>query len=482
MKDVKQFRSDSYELIRTFNAIGNRQSQHGTSYDRGNQASINLSQIWLSEQELSMLPRKNGLIRRAIELYPTDALRVWFNLGFGKDDTVDTDAIMNYLKNLGNLPGSVKVKYGFLSASIQARQFGQAFILIGVADGKDLSEPIDKTKIRSIRWLKIFSPYEMKPDGITDPLVYCRILESDTLVHKDRILEFSGNKIHNFRAYAENGYTHDSMITGMYDAFQMWYQGLMASSSMLTDYDVFTFGIKGMGAMVYQDNQKNDISNQNALASRGVALSTGKSTLKTLMYDLENELPGSVNRTYSGADSIMNVLEGYWASVTDLPKSKLFNMSGGSGLSHSVNAAQILRFEYTLALNNWQQKNWSEPMIQLLELVMSAKDCIGTIPDGWTEQSVIFPINEENSTTENMQIELIAAQRAQILDSIGAITPEEIRNQYDNAEFNPNIQLLDGWTDPEKFKIKAQLSMQSNMNKQSSDNQDNQDNQVNQKE
>ncbi|NEP57488.1 MAG: DUF1073 domain-containing protein [Symploca sp. SIO2G7] len=461
------YRNDSEALGIIFAALSNNMTGVGTARDKSQYAHINIDVRELTYEELTNLPRKSRLIRRAIHLFPNDAVKAWYKLKFGEDVGVDPQSVQQYLRGVrGNY------RKAFRRAAALGRQYGDAFILLNIVDGRAPDEPVDETRIRSIRSLKVARRDELYPDyygrwrgDTTDPEHYrLNLIGNDgskdtwgSRWHRDRVLRFSGDQILDNDAITENGGYNDSIIQAMFNAWVSWEQGLAASSAMLQDYDQFTIGIKGLSRIIKGDitspkelealgldDNADQITKQRVaiehLYRRGLMLDRGRSVVRGLMYDLENEEPGSIQRRYQGADKIMDRLEDVWAASTGIPKFKLYNLIGSTGISTGVQAATILKFEWASQVNDWADENLREPLERLCKYAMLARNSPtgGYLPKGW---EVELPLALKLSPMEQVELQKKVAERDSKNIPLGIYTAEEARRQYETAEFDYNLVL-----------------------------------------
>ncbi|NEP10866.1 MAG: DUF1073 domain-containing protein [Symploca sp. SIO2C1] len=456
---MSEFRTDSEALFGAFAALGNPYTGIGTSRSKTENAQVNTGRYHLNRNALEVLPYRDELLRKAVCLYPECAAKAWFHLAIANNKSGNNlpDLMMEYIAQLANKEDKTQEEdeadiYGandaFPMAAILARQFGKAYILMGIDDGKEFSEPVDKNSIKSIRWLQVYDCWELYPDWGSNrtrqPLFYRLYSHASdqqygAKIHKSRILPFWGNRLYSRRNYLKTGLNDDgvSVIQSMYDAYVDWLQGIKAGSAMLADYDVFTLGMKGLGQRLLKDQQSGTNEGQQQIIKRSLALDMGKSVVRGIYYDLENEEPGSVTRSYGGAKDIMESLENRWAAASGIPKFKLFGEIGSQGLTNNQGLA--MRSEWAILVQDYAH-NWVSNLRQLLTYAFFAKDSPskGKIPESW---NIEVPFDLQLTDSERMEYEKLAADRSKILTEIGAIAPEEVRSGYMGSQFSPDYVL-----------------------------------------
>lgn len=106
---------------------------------------------------------RNALILQALSKLPNTAMREGWRTIITEPDVEDTgdlsDQIAAYEQRLGIANKSAR-------AMVRGRQYGEAMVLLGVDDGRPMSEPVDINNIRTIRWaavidVRYYQPHEL---------------------------------------------------------------------------------------------------------------------------------------------------------------------------------------------------------------------------------------------------------------------------------------------------------------------------------
>lgn len=465
-------RHDSALLVNAFNDIQNEITGVGTSRDKSTLASVRTKAIQLPDQVLQELPRLSGLVRRAVFLYPQDAFRgSWFKLKTSGDrNPAEVEKYINNLK--GNL------RFSFRRGTALGRQKGDGFLLLGIDDGRRPDEPVNPDAIASVRWVMSFTNREIRiePSGYRgfvpyDPEYYrlynygergildgeIGILDNvdiggngitpsrgtirDFVWHKSRVIRLSGDYLYD-EALSDNSGYHDSVIQSMFNAWIQFSQGVAASSAMLQDYDQFTFGVEGFANLLREkdktDEQKVDAMEK--IIQRARAIDLTRSVSRSIFHDLKEEKPGSITRSYSGADKIMDRLEDVWAASSSIPKFKLFNQIGASGLTTGVQAATILKIEWGLQVQAWLEDTADQGVEKLKRYCTLAQDSPlnGTDP---AEIQIEYPLNVVLSPQEKAELQKLVSERDKNNIASGIYTGLEARTQYEDADFDLNLYL-----------------------------------------
>lgn len=449
---MPQFRTDSRFLTQLFSSL-NAYKFDPVDVNVGNYV------IKFNKQQLSSLIRKNGLLRRAVYDFPMSAAVPWININYSKGVNKDSEDVLKYLDSIPyytHAKQSVEgygMRSAFKYASGLARKFGVAYLVLGVADGQDLKEPINTKKIKTIDWVKVYDGFQLTytqtqqvpdvPGGNTYGIDfdYYRSPYNFLQIHPERVIPFYGNYLDTREEFFDSMYRHDPVITNMFEAFTSWLVANKAVSKLLVKSTAYKFAMQDLGDLIRQDTDTNTTTNQDYLRERAQSLDTGLNIADILWYDKEYEDLDTVSLSMGGVDTAIDKLKDALSAVSDMPRWRLFNEFGSSNLAASVQSAQMLRYQWAFNVNDWTVNNWLNQIYYLIKLCMSAKNLYGSVIDNFQEHSIEFPLNIQLSQTEQLEIEKLAAERSHILIQDGVLTPDEVRLQYSGTVFNPNITL-----------------------------------------
>jgi len=444
MTEPEILRNDSIALSQIFSSVHNTVTGIGTSRDGSASTAFTSGVFSLPDDILSSLPRSNRILRRTVELHPASAYQAYFRLKVSGEVNLG-EKIQEYLYRI---PGRIRYWEAFKKATTLARQFGDSFILVGVNDGQPPAKPVDLTRVKSIERLILCEKRQIVPDRHNPPELYELYELPDTMPadariwHCSRVLRFSGDEIPDSVTLALNGGYHDSVLQSMFNAWLRWEEAVISSAAMLKDYDVSAFGIKGLARAIADDAAKGTRNNQTAVFQRMATLMTGKSVVRGIVYDMDNEKLEQIQRRYQGAESIVQTLQECLAAASDIPANKLFNRLPQTGLSTGVQAAQIVRSEWAIANNEWTEKAIRPQLEALVLLAIAAKD--SPTAGKYSPWEIEFPLNISQSAIERLELEKVAAERDRINIESGIYSSEEARRQYRVPEQTFSIQLEDG--------------------------------------
>jgi phage-related protein (TIGR01555 family) len=443
MTQIETVNFDSEGLNHIFSSLSNPLTGLGTARDKTKKFQINQISR-LSQKRLENLYRGEGVLTRLINCYPLECRRDWMSIKqirLENQPEQPVGELLPYLEKLKNKTGKIGVKEAFTQASILGRHHGDGFILIGIADGQEPNQPVNEKSIQSIEWLKILNRYEIYPDSkdYHNPEYYS-VWANDVerIWHYSRVLRFSGTKLYD-KALSYNGGYNDSVLQKVFDTWSAWQQGLMAGSAMLADYDQGVYGFKGLGQALKEDLRAGTNTRQQQIQKRLLSAEMGRSVMKALLLDMDEESFNYVTRSYGGASQIMELLKDALISQVDLPEYKLFNKTNSAGaLSTQQTAGLAQRYDWNSHKNNWITDNWIEPYEKLLRYAMLAKD--SPLP---TEVEIQVSANAKVELTplEKIEAQVQAVQRDAQNIELGIYSPLTAQNAYKQGEWDGQIHL-----------------------------------------
>lgn len=427
-------------LIDAYAAIGNPLTGLGTHRDPLQHSEVNLAPHILSERDLEALYRSSRICEKAICLLPQAAGSGWVDWEMGEAD-VEASDINDYVKR-------IKARKGFVTAGLLGRLYGDAYLLLGIDDGQSWDLPINESNIRSIRWSTTLTKCEIHPDwgtGYTDyedPEFYRFFIGSrkiadglersqvPTRIHKSRILRFPGKRLYSELLQYTAG-ENDSVIQAMFNAFNAWSMSMSASSAMMTDYSLFIYKLNGFAKLILDGNKK-------ALMERFTSIQMGKSVLKGLMMDTDNEDASFIQRNYSGVRDILEEQKNVLTAEAGMPASKLFGSPQGSAFSESGLSD---RYEWAACVESYEDSFWRENLEILQRYILLARDgpTGGVLPDdyGFSFRSVLQLTRQEEA-----DLKFKHAQADGLLIRNKILHPKEIRSsRFSGAEYGDNITL-----------------------------------------
>lgn len=433
----------------------------------------------LSEQERIWLVQGSGVCENAVWVLPTES-ELHFptvsvaSSGSSAGSSQKTAQLQSYLNDYYNSFQRGTPAKVFAEAAGEARWHGNAYVLLGIDDGRGWHEPVDRENIQSVRWIEVLYNHECEPDistGYTRPLYY-RInllrpgldaevsagtvgeaqkemeslartgslyvvagskFSNSSLVHKDRVLHFVGKRLTGKALEQANG-KHDSVLTKMFNAFVKYTSGVDGVAGVLIDHSLFVYAIDGLSAMIR--------TNKSLVMERYLNMQIARSVLKGIAIDRRTEEASFLTRQYQGLDNAIEVLLNDLVATTDLTRSKLFGAQNKQGLGGEGRGEQDRR-EWAIVLESWMTRVYSEPLLKLAEFCCLAKDgpTSGVLPSGMV---VEIPRTMQLTELETLETETKRAELYNKLINSGVVDKYEVRvSVYGDADGKGKLTLDD---------------------------------------
>lgn len=306
---------------------------------------------------------RDGLAREIVNKYPENA----YNAGVD----ITSDDRQNYLDLVRNL----QIYEKFRDASIAARLYGIAVILIGANDGQLLVEPLAVNTTTEIEWLRIYNISEQTILNNRDTIY---LLGEE--VHKSRLLFFYGSR--SFQNTVELNYQYDSVLASCGEVLVLYRSLSRFINALIKKGNQFTLGTEGLSSMLQQDLIRGTTTNREAIQARANALELGRNLLSTLVYDKSNESVENVSLSLNGIQEACDQLRIQLELSLDYPTGIIFDRQI-SNMGSGQQAQLIQRMEWARALSNWIDNNWTrnlEYLIGILQQVYNLRDFQINVP------------------------------------------------------------------------------------------------------
>ncbi len=415
------------EDVRLDAALINLITQMGTSGDRSEHTTVGRSHK-IPKQDLEEL-YKVPICRRVVRARADSAVLKGWHLTLGGEKS-DQKIIPKFTKYHDKL----KVKESFHEAQIQANIYGGAVIVIVANDGKNASEPLDITKIKSITALEVLDRYKIQPEidiGInpSNPEFYRLILPeflqrkfsqlfpnqgANFKIHASRIIRFDGISYTPDMLGCNEGWG-GSILESLWEDYRDWKTALKALGAMLHDCSVFVYKLKGLAQMVKTQDE-------GLLKSRLRLMRMMISVFGGFAADAEGENVEFPSRTFAGVDQVANQLRDAFIGSTGIPHDRLFGESpsglGATGESEEKNWATDVA--------SFQQTEWKPKLKDFGRLIFLAKDgpTGGKEPEDWDYE---FPSLLQQSESEIVSTRSSQASIDNTYLGTGVLLPEEVR-------------------------------------------------------
>jgi len=387
----------------------------------------------LSDAELDQLYRGDGFVKRIVELVSNEMVRQ------GWDIEGDADGAVN--QKIEELNG-----YKTLIDLINwARLYGGAVIVMGIADGRNLEEPVDENNIRDVCWLHVFDRYQaFSNDGTFErdlnspnygyPNMY-QVNDSRTgnvfVVHHSRILRIDWCVLPPRLQNMNNGWG-DSAIQSMYEELKN-YSGAFANSGiMLHDFVNGVLTIPGLSEKIATKCGNEQVMNRLDI------LNMAKSVANTMLLDGEEKFE-KITTQLAGLADLLDRFMQTLSAVSGIPVTLLF---GRSAAGLNATGDNDVRNFYDL-IKQLQEGKLKPCLERLVKYIFLSKEgpTKGVEPEQW---SIKFTPLWQNTEEQEALIKRTVAETDRIYIETGVLDPSEVaisRFGGDSYSMNTEIDL-----------------------------------------
>jgi hypothetical protein len=352
----------------------------------------------LSEEEIAILHQNSRLIQKIVNRYPNEARNIGYQL---------IDETGNVIEE-----NNATVLEGFETASIQARLYGKAYLVIdnGDDENKRLSLNDELANYRVAFDLKL------KGEFYTD--------NKKAKIHKSRVLAFVGTRTYAKEAKIDDSNYANSVLQGVYRSFLKYENSINCIEHIVENLSYLKIGIKGLS------NAVKTTEGQSRVFTRLQTVNSHRRIDRLLAHDTANETIEFINQTITGLAEAVGQIKELLVSEADYPYEILFGESTGKNALGSGTQNQLVqRFLWAQRTKTWAVNNWLGNYKKLYSTLLG---------NGF---KVVLPFNLDLTPAEQAELELAAANRTEKLISSGVIAPEEARTGYRNSSFSLNIEL-----------------------------------------
>jgi len=366
-------------------------------------------------QELDQLYRADGLTRRIIDLVSSEMIRQGWEVEGDSEN-----ALCGKLEDLN--------AYATLNQLIQyARLYGGSIIVIGIADGRPLDEPVNENNIQEISWLKVFDRWQTQilNEYITIDLnsenyglpEFYQITDYRTgavfNVHYTRVLRMDWNILPPRQRNYNQGWG-DSCIISIYDELKNYGSAFANTSAIMQDFVNGVLKIPNLSqAMVSSCNDA-------AIMKRLDFANLSKGVTNMMVLDGQ-EVYEKLSTNVGGLSDLLDRFMLSVSSVTGIPVTLLFGRSPGglnaTGDSESRNFYDMIK--------QYQELKLKPVLEKLTYYIFKSKDgpTNGVEPKNWSIQ--FTPLWQNTEEQEAILRRTVAETDAIYIDR-GVLDPNEV--------------------------------------------------------
>lgn len=367
--------------------------------------------------ELDELYRADGLTKRIIDIIPAEMLRQGFE--------VDGDPEGKILSQFEEMDVNCKLN----SLMQWARLYGGAIIVMGIADGRPLNEPVDLENIKSINWLQVFDRWQtqvnfdyicqdLNSENYGNPEWY-QVSDYRTgavfVVHCSRVLRMDWGTLPPRDKYWNQGWG-DSAILSIYNELKNYGSAFANTAAIMQDFVNGILKIPGLSNTMAQSCDEAD----RALMKRLDFANLSKGVSNMMVLDGE-EIYEKLSTNVSGISELLDRFMLSVSSVTGIPITLLFGRSP-AGLNATGDADTRNFYDMVKQLQETKLKGVLEKLIFYM-FKAEYGPTHGIEPENW---SIQFAPLWQNTEEQEAIIRRTVAETDAIYIDRGVLDPTEV--------------------------------------------------------
>ena len=413
MKSFRSFIADGwYNLITSI----------GTTRDKTQNTDFKKS-IYLDDQILRYIWTGDGYGAKIVASPADDMTREWINIS-----NDDENKILNKLSDL-NAESEIN------QALKWSRLYGGGLILIGLADGKQLEEPVNPGMIKDVMYLKNFDKtqveitpdnYNINPmDGEYGELESVNIIPnygSMFKVHMDRLLIFKGVPVPNSETESNRDFWGMSVLQQMWDQLKDFGSAFNSVGIILQEFIVGKYTLTGLSELMANGKEQ-------LIRDRINIIEQSKSVINSVLLDADEKYERDT-ASLGGIPELLYVYMSYLSGVSGIPVTRLFGRSA-AGMNATGEGDMMNYYDFVKA----DQKNKLKKPIQKLVDYINVNEKI-------IDPTIEFNPLIQTSQKDEIDMKKTQADTDKLYIDLGVILPEEIReSRYANGySFETNLE------------------------------------------
>lgn len=310
------------------------------------------------------------ILQKVVESKPNDSIK---KLPEVKDasKTINQEELLaefSAIPAIGEPMEEIDSQQAVGKGGIYGNLYGDGFLFLGINDGLEPDQPVDLSKIKGISWIIVRHRYEVGIDYqkqgyrlITNPAESTKL--GGEVFHYTRVVRIPGIKLHG-QALRNNGGYNDSVLHAVYREWERYNETIASASRMINTHSLFKFKMEGLASMLMRGEKEK-------LKKRFEGIMSSLDVFGGLVYDASNEEAEFMNRTYAGADKLIDLVIQWFVAAADMPVSKIFGTPGSKALSESGKAEQQLWNE---SVNQYQTSRTSLAHFKIFRYLLAAKN------------------------------------------------------------------------------------------------------------
>lgn len=397
---------------------------------------------FMDERLLESLFAYNDLSHVIVTALPEWGLRHGWDLTLEGSDAAQTQKVESAVRAaLDDLSAHERE----LEAATWGQLYGGGLMLLGLDDGRDTSEPLDVTRLRGLRWVRvvprrdarIVSTYaDARVEGYGRPALY----EVDewpetggpgerTMWHETRVIRYPGAPTPLEVRRQNKGWdlsVLDRVISKLSQHDSLWDY----TSAMMSDGSQGIWKIKGLVSSIAR-GAKADVEARFQLADKS------RSMFRSLLLDADGEDFSYVHRQFSGISDLLAQSAIRTAAAAQMPVTVLFGQSP-AGLN--ATGESDIRLWYD-RVESYQERVLRRRTERLVSLILRSKEgpTEGVEPEHWR---VTYRPVRKATPMEEAELRARQAQIDTAYISAGVLASLEVAvSRFTSEGWSPETQI-----------------------------------------
>jgi hypothetical protein len=391
-------------LSNVFSLFSNSRSGIGTLQDSAKTVNVNIRSRRLLTSEILALYR-NGLTQKLVDTIPETALNAEISINSKSNSDFDSTRILEKI-------AALEIKDIFCQATISARLFKEAYLVLDIEDGLELSEPTDIAKCKGLNSIFLFEYGDITPHFTNRKVDYYTLRTNNIQdlegvnVHPSRVVRFTGKELTPLLQEL-NGNTGFSYIESFVEPLSGLSNSINVSANIISRFITFVFEMKGLKEMLI------DTSSEDALRQRMQIHGQSVGSTGGFVIDGDTEKLSFLNANLQGIPETISKQERLFTATSELPHDILWN-EGSNSTSSDVEVINLHRL-----VNRFLNRQWLKPLNYIVsflgkEFTKDALVCRLVLPE---------PVL---SLKERLEAQKKLAEIDEIYMKYAVVNPEEI--------------------------------------------------------
>lgn len=366
----------------------------------------------VTRELLTAMFRYDWVSRRAVSIVAEDATREWITLQH--DDPKRVQEAEDELER-------IDARGKFEEAILLGRLYGGAVMILGVFDGRDVTEPLGTPRQTHFlanvdRWLAYPQSFYQDPMdprfGEPEHYLVNRLGMPGShiaYVHESRVIRFDGaylpqvERLRNFTFGA-------SVIENFYESLRQFGVATQSGASVLEDFITKKLKINNLAELLTTTEGQQLLTNR-------LAIMAAEMSINNLAVYGEDEDFDKMGTPISGLPDLLDRFIDIMAAATGVPKSRFFSTT--SGALGGDAGQNDLRSHYD-NIASYQRNRLRAKVQRFLDVILGP---LGFAPG---EMGFEFDPLWQLTEQEMADVRLKVAQSDEIYVRMGIVTPEEV--------------------------------------------------------